>query len=266
MQAIQAFAAEALEDRTCNPEAVAARLDAETQRLVVAHMGLVKATAWKVAASVGGRVEVDELEAAGYLGLVSAAVRWRSDGGASFSTFVYFRVEGAMLSLLRKRRWFDAAKFLGGELADVAADALDRTADDSRHARGSTPAKCGEIWLRNVTSRCVTMAVLREVHAASQSVRPDEAADGTTEPLEQRELRRRLDRAIAELNDEERLIILRIWKGGDSLSRVAELLGVSKSYVGRLHLRALDKLRVAVDTQDREARLFAFTRGERQSG
>ena len=74
--------------------------------------------------------------------------------------------------------------------------------------------------------------------------------DGVAYELEQREERRVVRRAVAELGDREReLIELRYGlRGGEELTQkeVADLLGISQSYISRLEKRILLRLRESI--------------------
>lgn len=51
------------------------------------------------------RVDRDDLERAGMVGLIEAASRFRAADGATFKTFIGHRVRGAMLDSLREGDW-----------------------------------------------------------------------------------------------------------------------------------------------------------------
>ena len=74
--------------------------------------------------------------------------------------------------------------------------------------------------------------------------------DGVAYELEQREERRVVRRAVAELGEREReLIELRYGlRGGEELTQkeVADLLGISQSYISRLEKRILLRLRDSI--------------------
>ena len=65
--------------------------------LIVAHLGLVKALALRLAKRVPAQVEVNELVSAGVIGLVDAASRYEPSLGVPFDAFARRRVYGAML-------------------------------------------------------------------------------------------------------------------------------------------------------------------------
>jgi RNA polymerase sigma factor for flagellar operon FliA len=71
------------------------------QELAVAHLDLVRAVARRVQRAVGGWPDFDDLCAAGTVGLVQAAGRYRPSAGVAFATFAYYRIQGSMYDALR---------------------------------------------------------------------------------------------------------------------------------------------------------------------
>lgn len=55
-----------------------------------------------------GHVEYEELKSAALLGLAEAGDRYRSDCGASFKTFAYLRIRGAMCDYIRREYRFSS--------------------------------------------------------------------------------------------------------------------------------------------------------------
>ena len=73
----------------------------ERDRLVVAHIGLVKAMAQRLARRLPPQVDVSDLVSIGVLGLIEAAGRYQASTGVPFDAFARRRVQGAMLDELR---------------------------------------------------------------------------------------------------------------------------------------------------------------------
>ena len=65
------------------------------------HLDLVYAIAAGVCRRTGGAADRDDLVSAGFTGLVEAGHRYRPGHGATFATFAYYRVAGAMGDQLR---------------------------------------------------------------------------------------------------------------------------------------------------------------------
>src|SRR5262245_41778154 len=130
----------------------------ESNNLVLAHLGLVKALASRLAHRVPSHIELGELISVGMMGLVEAARRYEPSRGVPFDAFARRRIQGAMVDALRaldstprsvrkQRRDIDSAIVrlrhilkrepsaaeIAGELAMSEAE-YDRTLDQIRSA------------------------------------------------------------------------------------------------------------------------------------
>jgi RNA polymerase sigma factor for flagellar operon FliA len=179
---------------------------AERNRLVVEHVGLVKALASRLAQRVPAQVEVNELVGAGMIGLIDAAGRYRPALGVPFDAFARRRVHGAMLDSLRGLDW--APRSVRRMRRDV-----DATINRLRHELAREPEAAEIAAALNVTEaaydrmldqiRAVDIGTLRQLNAGtSESPMLEVAIDpgeGQEVLLERAELKAHLARAICEL-------------------------------------------------------------------
>jgi RNA polymerase sigma factor (sigma-70 family) len=89
-----------------------ARTLAARDALVVEHVWLVGPIARSVALGLPRSFDVDDLEAEGFMGLLSAATRYRPGvhAGTPFSAFARSRIRGAMLDSVRRRHWEESTR------------------------------------------------------------------------------------------------------------------------------------------------------------
>jgi RNA polymerase sigma factor for flagellar operon FliA len=76
------------------------REQATRRELVSRHLNLVRSIASRIQRVVCYRVEIDELVSLGTLGLIQAASRYDPNAGTAFSTFAYYRIQGAIFDAL----------------------------------------------------------------------------------------------------------------------------------------------------------------------
>ncbi|MFL5457906.1 MAG: sigma-70 family RNA polymerase sigma factor, partial [Myxococcales bacterium] len=74
--------------------------DLRTER-ILAHTGLAKGIALRLAGRVPKSVDMDDLVAAGMLGLIDAADRYDESRGIPFEAYSRRRIQGAILDVLR---------------------------------------------------------------------------------------------------------------------------------------------------------------------
>ena len=226
----------------------------ERDRLVVAHIGLVKAMAQRLARRLPPQVDVSDLVSIGVLGLIEAAGRYQASTGVPFDAFARRRVQGAMLdelrgldtaprSLRKMRRHVDSTitqlrTTLGHEPSEAEiATALDMT-----------EAQYGEVFEQ---LRMLELAQVRQLeefgsdHAPLLEVCVD-PGEGPELKLQRRELKRLLAGAIAELPERERQVIALYYEEELTMAEIGQVLGVCESRVSQLRSLAISRLRSAL--------------------
>ncbi len=147
-------------------------------------------------------IPTDDAVAYGHVGLLEAASRFRPDNGASFATFSYSRIRGAVMDGVRRS--------LGEQRLLVVRD------------QESGEPDCNP----------------RRVRLCKSTI----ASFDPTEHLDNRSLRAALLPAIRALSEVQRQVILLYYFEDLTLDRIADRLGLTKSYVARVHQRALPEL------------------------
>jgi len=233
----------------------AATVDYETRdRLVMAHVSLVKVLAQRLAHRLPPEVELNELISVGVLGLVEAANRYQPALGVPFDAFARRRVHGAMLDALRSLDWVPrSVRRLRRE--------LDATVARLRHELGREPREHEIAQAMNLTAEQFDHAVeeLRALELATirplDAIGPDgetllnvaiDPGEGPVAQFERRELREQLARAIERLPERERQILALSYQQELTLAEIGEVLGVSESRVCQLRSLALSRLRATL--------------------
>lgn len=230
-------------------------VDLETRdRLVTAHVSLVKIMAQRLAHRLPPQVEVAELISVGVLGLVEAANRFQPSLGVPFDAFARRRIHGAMLDALRHLDWVPRS------VRRLRRD-LDAAVAQLRHQLRREPSEAEIATAMNMTAAQLDQALeeLRALDVASVRALDAAGADGESlmdvviDPgegpalqFERRELRQRLAAAIGELPERERQILALSYEEELTLAEIGEVLGVSESRVCQLRSLALSRLRATL--------------------
>jgi len=211
--------------------------DTAAAALISDHKPLIHAIARRVRAEMGNQVPAEDLEAFGVQGLLEAHSRFDPTRGARFATFAYYRIRGAMLDGVRKMVDAPPKSMLRTKRQQAADDiaesaGLERSAD----LAGRSPERSVEAVQRTL-ARLTTSFVASCVDAD-----PDDAPapDG---PLLRRERQSELRRAMTQLPERERFILVSYYLEERPLEDVAQSLGLSISWASRLHHKGLDRLR-----------------------
>jgi RNA polymerase sigma factor for flagellar operon FliA len=187
------------------------------QRLMESHRAYARAIAAVVLRGLPPHVERAEIEAAAELGLIEAAAAFDGRSGVQFRTFAYRRIRGAIFDAIRKAAWFARSR-------------------DRRPASkaGAATAACpgGE-----TASRCMLSLDSGGVEALA------DAGQSAEEALIEREWSARLHRALPQLAARNRAVLEAYYFRGETLEEIGAAMGLSKSWVCRLHAAGLEMLR-----------------------
>jgi RNA polymerase sigma factor for flagellar operon FliA len=231
----------------------APRHSATHEQLAERHLNLVYHIAQSLARTLSTEADVEELISAGTLGLIGAVEAFDASRGLAFSTFAVPRIRGAMLDELRR--------------VDPVTRSVRRKSRDIRGAREKLqrsfgrPASDGEVaetlgidkptlwrWEADVdASNTVPLdrprddddrrsASAWELNTADQSPSIDELLTGQAE-------KERLTEALAELKEQERVVLTLYYFEELKMHEIAEVLGVTESRVSQIRARALKTLR-----------------------
>jgi len=226
--------------------------DAErAQKLVESHLALSRRAAAMVFPRVRGYIDFEELVSLANAGLAEAASRYDPSRGASFATFAWYRVHGAIVDGLRRATHLPRRTWARLVALRAASEYLENRAEREVAAtRAGAPAPSGAAALtalRDAMSAIRTMYVTSLEGMREQGFDPGAEAPPIVEQLDTRKLKARLREAIERLPARERALVQKhYWEGKNLLEAGAEL-GISKSWASRLHAQAVERLRAIVD-------------------
>jgi RNA polymerase sigma factor for flagellar operon FliA len=223
----------------------------ERDRLVVAHIGLVKAMAQRLARRLPPQVDVADLVSIGVLGLIEAAGRYQASTGVPFDAFARRRVQGAMLDELRgmdtaPRSLRKLRRHVDGTIAQLRLTLGHEPSEaEIASALGMTEEQYGEAFEQ---LRMLEVAQVRQLDEYGSDHAPllDVCVDPDEGPeirLQRRELRALLASAIGELPERERQVIALYYEEELTMAEIGEVLGVCESRVSQLRSLAISRLR-----------------------
>jgi len=229
---------------------------ADRDRLVIDHVGLVKALAHRLAQRLPSQVEMSDLVSVGVLGLIDAAGRYRPSMGVPFDAFARRRVQGAMLDALRDLDWAPRSlrrmrRDLDATIARLRHD-LAREPDEREIASAMQLSE--EEYTRLLDQvRTLEVGAIRQLDATTEDGTPllelcMEPDDGPEVQLQRSELRQLLARALLELPERERQILAMYYEEEMTMAEIGEVIGVCESRVSQLRSLAISRLRASMRT------------------
>jgi RNA polymerase sigma factor for flagellar operon FliA len=224
-------------------------------KLVMEHVGLVKALANRLAHRLPSQVEVSELISVGVLGLIDAAGRFKPSLGVPFDAFARRRIQGAMLDMLRDLDW--ASRSVRKQRRDVDSAMARLRAELGREPESAEIATAMGVsepeydrmldQLRSAELASIRQASTDEEGQSLLDVAVD-LSEGPHQRLERRELRTLLAKGIMQLPERERQILALYYEQELTLAEIGQVIGVGESRVSQLRTQAIARLRSIMQT------------------
>jgi RNA polymerase sigma factor for flagellar operon FliA len=221
-------------------------VDGRQAQLVERHLEIARRAAAMIYPRVRGHVAFEDVIALANAGLAEAAQRYDPARGASFATFAWYRVHGAIVDGLRKSTQLPRRTWARLIALRAAGEYLEHRGE---HDRGG-PAASSSDALEAVAR---AMSAIRTMYMLSLEALRDRGFDAAGElpappdGLDRARTAARLHEAIARLPDKERAIVTKHYFEGKTLREAGAELGLSRSWASRLHAQAVERLRALVD-------------------
>lgn len=182
----------------------------------------------------------DEYISAGYLGLVEAAERYNPESGVDFRNYAYLRIRGAVIDSIRSSTNLSGKAYRMMKALEAANHIRAQEVESSgQHSKEENLAKVLEFASKGALAYRLSLVDAEE----EVSTLSAEYGDPEQE-LVQKQEQQKFSNLVATLPEKERLIISEYYFKGKSFSEIAQSYeGMSKSWVSRLHTRALDLLK-----------------------
>ena len=212
--------------------------------LIEQHRSYARALAIKVMRTLPSSIELSDLVGYGEIGLVEAAERYDPRRGVAFSTFAHYRIKGAIYDGLREMGYFSRQGGVRVRWAANASDVVQSALDDSAHDSPGGSAASVDDEIADAQSLIDALIPVYLLSLGSDAV--PEVVDQhalSMEHIEQRELVRLALDALRELSEDEQKLIGSLYFKHVSMTELAARQGVNKSWISRLHTRAIKHLR-----------------------
>ncbi|MGQ9497953.1 MAG: sigma-70 family RNA polymerase sigma factor [Desulfotomaculales bacterium] len=222
-------------------------------RLILAHLPLVKQLAGRLAVRLAPFVSQEDLEGYGVFGLIEAIERYNPAMGADFQTYAYQRIRGTMLDEVRRQAWVPRSlwhrlKMVNAAREGLAAAGGGQPSDaEVAEAAGLKPEEFRRLARHFGAIGRVSLDDVR-CGRGGEAVRWQDVLEdpNSPDPLEQvvaREDSALLAEAVKRLEERDRLVLALYYQESLTLKEIGRVLGVTESRVCQLHSKAVGKLR-----------------------
>jgi RNA polymerase sigma factor FliA len=230
---------------------------APRDQLVEQHLHLVHSIADKLKHRLGKTMEPGDIVGYGTQGLIEAAKKFDPRQGTAFRTFAYYRIRGAIFDGMRAMGWYsraDYAHYRAEERANAyMAEVAEREAGEkAANLAGASPDKSQD-KSEILEAIAQILSGVATVHIASMEAArdaPDDRFQAPDQAMLEAEGRERARAALAKLPEKERQLMELYYFADMNLQDAGRKLGLSKSWASRLHARAVNHLREALDEGD----------------
>lgn len=183
----------------------------------------------------------DEYVAAGYLGLVEAAERFKPESGKDFKRFAGFRIRGAIIDSIRTHSHITGKAYRVAKALEASHNLQEELLSEER-GKPQTPAKLASLLDFAAKSALSYRLSYSEIE---EQLSEREAPEANPEQsLQRRQDIKKCRELLATLPPKVRIVLEDYYLNGKSFKQiVAERRGMSKSWVSRLHARGLELLK-----------------------
>ena len=208
------------------------------------HLGLVPSTVRALAWAAEHALDTDDLESYGREGLLDASRRYDPERGVPFRSYAKIRIRGAIIDGMRRAAHLPRRVHQQLTAARAAADYSEGRLEDLSVAPppGSNAAQA-EAKLNDHLAGMATAMAMGLVSERSPDGDFQQPAQRTPEhEAETSELAALLRESIETLPEQEAELVRRHYFEGEQFDQIAADMGISKSWISRIHTRAIDRL------------------------
>lgn len=215
--------------------------DQRAHELVEQYLSFADSVGKSMRALVPTNIDMDEILSLSRFGLLEAARRFDASRRVSFKTFAYYRIRGAVFDGvrsqgLRTRSESARIKFLRG------MDLLMQQRTEASSA-GPPARHLDVVGFRDLIGSMASVYVLSLDGFPEGSKLPAASGDSPHEAVEKSEAARTVCRVLKNLSEQEGKVIRGYYYDDKTLEEIGGDLGLSRSWVCRIHAQALKKLK-----------------------
>ncbi|MDR1194053.1 MAG: FliA/WhiG family RNA polymerase sigma factor [Peptococcaceae bacterium] len=216
-------------------------------QLVMHYAAAVKSTLYSMRSILPANIQPEEWFNQGILTLMDCIEKYDPDRGASFGTYIFKRLRGAMLSYMRKQSWLPyrvrlARREIQKGRAELENQLMrEATAQELADHLGMAAKELDRYLVEIGSADMLSFEEL--IGVGPQAGDPGAAeAQAVDQELLKDELKQALAEAIDQLSPKEKQVIALCYYENLNLREIGEVLGVSQQRISFIRAGALTKL------------------------
>jgi RNA polymerase sigma factor for flagellar operon FliA len=222
--------------------------------LIMHYAPLVSAVAGRVGMRLPSMVEHADLVSCGMFGLIDAIEKYEPGRAVRFESYASSRIRGAIIDELRAMDWVPRSVRTKARAIDRAFGELEATlhrAPTDTEIADRLEVSMDE--LRTAYSQLSTVNLVALDEMLGGDDRPgavslgdtlgDDRVEDPAGSIEAQETTYLLARAIEQLSERERMVVVLYYYEGMTLAQIGRALGVTESRISQMHTAAMLRLR-----------------------
>ena len=220
--------------------------------LITQYVHLVRYVVGRVAVGLPSHVKTEDMYSTGIIGLVKAVERYNPEMKNKFETYAILLIRGAIIDEMRSLDWVPRSVHQKANM--VAKAQRDLEQENGREATDPEVADHLGMELPDYES---LLARIRPAIMIPLNADKDDDGDSTNiadripdhkvvtsfENADRSEFREMLEKAVVDLPEQERIVLVLYYYEGMMLKEIGKVLGVTESRVSQIHSKALLRLR-----------------------
>lgn len=221
-------------------------------QLITNYLHLVKYVVGKLIINLPSHINIEDMYSTGVMGLMKATERFDPEMKNKFETYAILLIKGAIIDEMRALDWVPRSIHQKAHMISNAQHDLQQrlgrepTDDELADEMGIKVSDLEDLFNR------VRPAIMLPLDAESNDDYenttlaeriPDKKAKTSYEDADRQEFCRLLEKAVLDLPEQERIVLVLYYYENLMLKEIGEVIGVSESRVSQIHAKAILRLR-----------------------
>jgi RNA polymerase sigma factor for flagellar operon FliA len=228
------------------------------EKLILNYLPLVRSIAGRLAVKMPYFMQQHDLESCGTMGLIEAVDKFDPTVGASFETFAYHRIRGAMFDELRRQNWVPRTIWQRQQAVKAVKEKLAQNNEPVTEMAVAKELGISLEELRQLTRQSSANQLYsldEEIYnGEGDAVRRADLLEDDNSPdplliIDELEDKKILAEAIGTLKERDQLVLSLYYQEELTLKEIGSVLEVSESRVCQLHSRAIKNLRMVLENK-----------------
>lgn len=214
--------------------------DSDRDILVEQYLPFATSIANKIARSISSDLDYEDILCSARLGLLEAARRFDGRFHVDFKTFSYYRIKGAIYDGLRKTGWVPRSVYSKIKFEQAANDYMQSKSGPVLEGVEKVQGEVDQVF--ETVNSLASIYVMSIDNMEDFEVEDPQAKKDMEHKVEFQKIKEKMRDAIEALPDKERKLVKMYYFQNKTLQEIGNKLNLSKSWVSRLHAKALEIL------------------------